>query len=544
MRFAPGPVLCLVSTAFLAWPGGHARAQAAPPSAEKLGRVDFTVSCRPDAQAAFTRGMALYHSYFFPEARKSFSQAAAADPSCGMAHWGLAVVTMDNPFQWPLSGKALAEGLQHIERAKAAGLPTQRERDYVAAAEVFYRDADRVPARTRQLGYELALDKLARDGAGDVEARILHAMVLSANFDPNDKTYGNQHRAADVLEPLYVKHPDHPGVAHYLIHTYDYPPLAKRGLAAAYRYRDVAPSAPHALHMPSHIFTRLGLWEDSIASNRATLGTTSDARSRLHSLDYIAYAHLQLGQFEQARRVADEVAGMKRLPDQNFTAAYALAAVPARLAIERQRWTDAMNVELSPGEFDFGWASFPHAEAINAYARGLGAARAGRPDLARIQAARLATLRGAMLDAKLFYWVEQAEIQMLALDAWTGFAERRTADALATMRRAADREDATEKNVVTPGPIKPAREMLGEMLLQAGEPIEALAAFERVLKNEPNRFLASLGAARAADAIPQPERAQAHYRAAAALWRTGDQRPPELEPFRTSGADAGRATPR
>ncbi len=521
-----GAVAAALAIAWLAAAAGTSSAQTAPQplpgTPEKLGKVDFPVSCNAEAQRLVTRGLALYHSYHWPEARKSFAAASAADARCGMAHWGLAVVTLDNAFLWPLRGKALDEGLAHVERARAAGLPTQRERDYVAAAEAFYRNADKVPARTRQLAYELAMEKMTRDYPNDVEARVIHASVLSANFDPNDKTYSNQHRAADILEKLFVDNPDHPGVAHYLIHTYDYPPLASRGLAAAYKYREIAPSAPHALHMPSHIFTRLGLWKDSIASNASVLATTRDPRPRLHSLDYMIYAHVQLGEDSKARALHEEIAALRRIEGENFAAAYALAAVPARLLIERERWAEASKLTLHPGELDFAWQQFPHAEAINAFARGLGAARAGDAAATRAEIDRLRKLRENMLAATLNYWVGQADIQITTLEAWALVAERRNDEALATMRRAADMEDASEKNVVTPGPIKPARELLGEMQLMLGKPADALASFEKTLTVEPNRFRALLGAGQAAEAAGDRAKARAHYAQAVGLWQGAD----------------------
>jgi hypothetical protein len=282
---------------------------------EKLGTVDFAVSCNAQAQRHFTRGVSLYHSYYWPEARKAFSAAAQTDPGCAMAHWGQAIVLMGNAFAWPLSGNALKDGMAAVERAKAIGTKTARERDFVSSAEAFFRDADKVPARTRQLAYELALEKMTRDDPQDIEARIFHDHVLSAHYDPIDKQLTNQLKAADDLEKLFIALPDHPGVSHYLIHSYDFPPLAQRGLRAAYRYHDIAPSAPHALHMPSHTFTRLGLWQDSIASNTTVIQSTKDLNSTLHSLDYMAYAHLQLEQDREALRLLGEINPTSRKTD-------------------------------------------------------------------------------------------------------------------------------------------------------------------------------------------------------------------------------------
>ena len=440
---------------------------------------------------------------------------------------------MDNAFLWPIQGKALAEGLTHVDSARAAGARTERERDYIAAADAMYRSADKVPARTRQLAYELALEKMTRDYPNDIEAKVLHALVMSANFNPADKTYSNQHRAADILERLYVAYPDHPGVAHYLIHTYDYPPLARRGLNAAYRYRDIAPSAPHALHMPSHIFTRLGLWGDSIASNRSVLATTKALPVRLHSLDYMAYAHLQLGQDRDARTALDEVQSMRAVPGEGFGSA---AAIPARIALERNRWADAARLVLHPGELDFGWAQYPQAQAVNAYARALGAARSGQPGAARAEIARLGKLREDIVAAKLSYWVEQTDVQIGVATAWALYAEGLRDEGLRALRASADREDATEKNVVSPGPIKPARELLGDMLALMGRPAEAVTAYEKTLETESNRFQAMLGAAQASEAAGDMARARSYYERLLAQWRNMDDDRTELRRAREAVA--------
>jgi hypothetical protein len=497
--------------------------------AEKLGAVDFPVSCNAEAQRHMTRGVALYHSFHWPEARKSFNAVAQADSSCAMAHWGLAMVAANNPYVWPLTGKALVEGAASVKMAKALGATTPRERDYINALESFYLDADRIPARTRQLNFELALEKMTRDYPQDAEARVIYGMVLAANVDPNDKTYSNQARAADVLERVQRELPDHPGAPHYLIHTYDYPPLAQRGLPAAQRYRDVAPSAFHALHMPSHIFTRLGYWQDSVASNVAVLKTPDTPQSSiLHSYDYMAYAWLQLGQDRSAKKVLADMLAMPAIKDTAFAAAFALAAIPARAAVERGRWSDAARLQAFPDELDYPWASFPHAEAIRVFARGLGSARSRNPAAARRELVRLEKLKADMLNAKLFYWADQAEIQIKAVEAWTLRAEGQPDAALALMRDAADHEDRTDKSAVTPGPIKPARELLAEMLMESKRPVQALAEFESVLAKEPRRLQALLGAARAAESSKDQAKARVHYAALAKLLDGADAERTEL----------------
>ena len=510
----------IAAACFLTGAVAQAQAGAAP---EKLGTVNFPVSCSADAQRHMTRGVALYHSFHWPEARKSFNAVAQADPSCAMAHWGLALVAMNNPYVWPLTGIALEQGTASIRKAAAIGARTQRERDYVHAVEMFFLDSDRIPARTRQLNLELALEKMTRDHPRDIDAKVLYGMVLAANVDPNDKTYSNQFKAADVLERVVKDEPDHPGAPHYLIHTYDYPPLAARGLPAALRYRDVAPSAFHALHMPSHIFTRLGHWQDSVASNTAVLKTPDTPLSSvLHSYDYMVYAWLQLGQDRNASRVLGDMLAMPAINDNAFAAAFALAAIPARVLVERGRWADAAQLKAFPDELMYPWASFPHADAIRVFARGLGGARAGNPKAARAELAQLGKLKADMLGARLFYWADQADIQHKAVEAWTLRAEGKPDAALALMKDAADHEDRTDKSAVTPGPIKPARELLGEMLLENKQPAQALPEFEAVLKKEPHRMPATLGAARAAELAGDRVKARQHYTALAKLLEGAD----------------------
>ncbi len=520
----------LVVVALTAGPSAFAQGKPHEGLPEKLGTVDFPVSCNATAQQHFTRGIALYHSYHWPEARKAFAASGQADPTCAMAPWGQAIVEVGNAFTWPLRGKALGEGYQAVQRAKALSPKTPRERDYVNALEQFFADAEKVPARTRQLAYELALEKMTRDYPKDIEAVIFHAHVQSANFDPNDKKYTNQLKAAETLERLFIELPDHPGVAHYLIHSYDFPALAQRGLKAAQRYRNVAPSAPHALHMPSHTFTRLGYWEDSISSNTAVLKIAPDIVNRLHSLDYMVYAHLQLGQDDAAERILAEVrADTKKIEgDTLFAAAFALSAIPARLATERGHWTQAAKLTLTPDELAFGWQQFPHAQAITVYARGLGAARSGDAVGARLAITELARLKQNMVDGGLRYWADQTDIQIKAVDAWALRAEGKSDDALRTMRSAADHEDATDKAAVTPGPIKPAREMLGEMLLEAKQPAAALAEFETAMAKEPGRFRAARGAAHAAAAAGDRTKARSHYAQVAKLFERADASHPEL----------------
>jgi hypothetical protein len=489
----------------------------------QLGKVEFKVACSDQAQREFNRAMALYHSFAWDHAPEAFAKVAAADPSCGMAHWGRAMAMLDNPFVWPanLPPDKLDAVAAALDDARAAGLKTQREKDFVEAVAVFVRDHGTVEHRTRVQAFEEALGKVAESNPNDMEASVLHALVTSANFIPEDKTYANQMRAAEILEPLFEAHPDHPGVAHYLIHTFDYPPLAQQGLKAARLYATIAPDASHALHMPSHIFTRVGLWEDSITTNEASAEAAGDrSYAAHHASDYMVYAHLQLAQDEAARQATDRSLGMQAI--DHFAAAYAYAAMPARLALETDDWATAASIPLAPSREQYPWDKYPQAEAVNALARGIGAARSGDATAARQEQEKLLALRDA---SKHPYWAGQIEIQADVVGALALCAEGKSQECVEALRQAAAREDATEKHVVTPGPILPARELLADMLLQAGQPGEASKEYEAVLDKEPHRYRAVAGAMRAADEAGDGAKARSHAAAllAQAVEGAGDR---------------------
>jgi hypothetical protein len=474
----------------------------------QLGTVEFTVGCDAAVQENFNRAMALYHSFAWQEAAASFVEIAQADPACGMAHWGRAMVMLDNPFLWPgnLPPEKLDAVAEALQEARSAGLANEREQGYVEALEAFVQDRDTLDHRTRVQAFEAALGSVAAGHPDDMEASILHALVTSANFDPADRTYANQMRAADILEPLFQTHPDHPGVAHYLIHTYDYPALAEQGLEAASRYSGIAPDAPHALHMPSHIFTRVGYWEESIASNMASAKVDGGKSvNSHHAYDYMVYAHLQLAQDQAARQALDEARKASQV--DHFAVAFAFAAMPARVALERGDWAEAAKLAVEPPADAYPWQKYPHAESINAFARGIGAARSGDAAGAREQQERLQALRDATGPD---YWVEQVDIQSDIVGALALCAEGQTADCIEALTQAAAREDATEKHVVTPGPILPARELLADVLLDNEQFAEALAEYEAVLAKEPNRFRAVAGAMEAADKTGDLKAARVH----------------------------------
>jgi hypothetical protein len=530
LRWRAGIMAPLLIGAFLIAP---AKSHDGTPQLARLGQVEFKVECNAAAQQEFNRAMALYHSFAWKEATASFDAVSKTDPSCGMAHWGRAMTMLDNPFVWPvnLPPKTLNDALAALEAARAAGLRSQRERDYVEALAVFLRDHDKLNHRDRLQSLEAAMATLAASYPNDTEASILSALVTSANFNPADKTYANQYKAAKILDPLFAVQPDHPGVAHYLIHSYDYPPIAKHGLDAAKRYAKIAPDAPHALHMPSHIFTRLGYWQESIEANRASAKTaSSDTYYPHHAYDYMVYAHLQLAQDRAARQATEQSLATKAI--DNNAAAFAYAAMPARLALELGEWQEAGKLALHPGADAYPWKKYPHAEAINAFARGVGLARSGDSSAAMAQHARLITLRNAAKEAKLPYWADQIDIQSEVVRGLSLVADGKTAEGVAILNDAAQREDATEKHVVTPGPLLPAREVLAEVFLEAGNSDAALIEYEAVLAKEPNRYRATFGAARAAHLSGDAEKARVHFTQLVELAQSADTERDSLQEAR------------
>jgi tetratricopeptide (TPR) repeat protein len=482
----------------------------------RLGTVHFANSCSKAVAQEFDRGVALLHSFWFSAAIDAFNGVLKNDPACAMAHWGIAMSWWGNPFGGFRSPKALQAGLAAVEKAKAAGAKTERERSYVAAVESLFKDTATIAQRQRTLAYEKGMEQLAATiGDDDPEARIFYALALDQTALPTDKTYGNQLKAAAMLEAEFARQPDHPGLAHYIIHSYDVPPLAPRALDAARRYAKIAPAAPHALHMPSHTFTRVGAWQESIEANLASAAAArkdNAASEELHALDYQVYAYLQTAQDAAAKKVTDEIAaiGARIQIDAPGAAAppiagfFAMAAMPARYALERNAWRDA--AALTPRE-----TPFANADAVTHFARALGAARSGNPAAAAKNVERLVSLRDALQKANDAYWAEQVEIQRRVATAWIALAEGRQDEALATLREAAEREDATEKSAVSPGPIKPARELLGEMLLELKRPAEALKEFETTMKKEPNRFRGLYGAARAAEGAGDRQKARTYF---------------------------------
>jgi hypothetical protein len=477
---------------------------AAPP--QDLGKVHFETSCKPDAQQHFDQAMLYQHSFWYRASQKSFEDALKADPECAIAYWGIALSLLYNPHVAP-PVKNLAEGAAALAKGKALSAKTPRERDYIEALDAMYADYDKVDHRTRVLAYLKAMEQLAQRYPNDDEAQIHYALALNVGASPADKTYANQLKGAAILENIWARQPEHPGIAHYLIHLYDTPALAEKGLAAARRYAKVAPGAAHAQHMPSHIFTRVGYWQESIASNIESGRVAKEAgdfHDQLHSMDYLVYAYLQLGQDSKAKAVIDNMNAVTKFTETFLPGPYALAVSPARYAVERGDWKAAAELQVRP-------SPLANVQAITYFARALGAARSGNPEAAKIDIARLTELRDKLRDAKDAYWSEQVDIQRQVATAWVLYAEGKRDDALNAMSAAADAEDKTEKHPVTPGVPKPARELYGVMLLDSGNAREALAAFEATLKKEPNRLGAYVGAAASAERAGDKAKARDYY---------------------------------
>jgi hypothetical protein len=460
----------------------------------KLGTVHFETSCKPEAQKHFNRAMLYQHSFWYRASQQVFEDVLKADPECGIAYWGIALSLLWNPHV-PTPAKNLADGAAMIAKGKSVGAKSERERDYIDALAVMYADHEKVDHRTRIVAYAKAMEALAQRYPKDDEAQIHYALALNTSASPADKTYASQLKGAAILEPIAKRQPQHPGVAHYLIHLYDYPPIAEKGLNAARLYAKIAPGAAHAQHMPSHIFTRVGYWKESIASNKVAQRVakeSADFHDQLHAMDYQVYAYLQLGQDKQAKAVLDDMTTVAGFTETFLVGPYALAVSPARYAVERGDWKAAAELQVRP-------SPLAHVQAMTHFARALGAARSGHPEAAKPDIAKLGELRDKLRQAKDAYWSEQVDIQAQVASAAVLYAEGKHDDGLTAMSAAADAEDKTEKHPVTPGVPKPARELYGVMLLERGMAKEALAAFEATLKKEPNRLGAYVGAAKAAE---------------------------------------------
>jgi tetratricopeptide (TPR) repeat protein len=505
---------------------GDPRAKA---QSEEYGHVLFKTSCTPEAQKQFERALAMLHSFYFPETVKAFNAIPETDSNCAVAYWGIAISQRPNPLVGPFDAATLKRGLDAIEKGEAIGAKTARERDWLAALKEFYKDYDKIDQDTRTKNYANAMAALSRKYPNDPEAKIFYALALNETFD--HRTMDPLLQAIKILEPLDRKYPNHPGITHYLIHSYDFAPIAKRGVPAADKYARIAPSAPHAQHMPSHIYSMVGMWKESIASNLSSIKVANEyaAQSKMdgvlagvpHAYDFMQYAYLQLGQDSKAKALIDESAAIKKIIGPVSAGNTARAAVPARYMLERQDWKGA--AQLQP----LG-TPFPYAEAIIHFARAMGAARSGDLAAAQVDIDKLTELREALDKAKQSYWAEQVEVQILGAQAWLAQEKGNAAEAVKFMRAAADLEDRSEKHVAMENRLYPMRELLGDMLMVRVQPAAALKEYETAMKNAPMRLRGFYGAAKAAEAVGDMQKAARYQRSLAQLTRDADSDRPEL----------------
>jgi hypothetical protein len=492
----------------------------------RLGRVSFPVTCAATVQPQFERAVAMLHSFWFESARAAFTSIIEADPGCAMAHWGIATTMMANPMTRAAPpAAALEEGSTAAARAAELGATaTHREQMYIDAVASYYADHESRSHLARMQALEQSLAALHAAHPEDMEAAIFYARTVVANASPTDSTFAAQLRGAAILQPLFDEHPDHPGLAHYLIHAYDAPRLADRGTKAAFAYADIAPDAPHALHMPSHIFTRLGYWDESIETNARSARAEPDSNAAVHPLDYMVYAYLQQGRDSDAQRVVERVV---RIDDSYYGGllGFNFTAMPARFAVERGAWKDAAALTLPVG-------ATPYVQALTHFARAIGAARSGNPSAARADVDELARLKAELDAANDSYWATVVEAQRLAAAAWEARARGDDAAAVQLARQAAELEETVEKHPVTPGPLLPARELEGDLLLELGRAADALAAYDRTLEREPRRARALFGAARSAEEAGNVDVAVERYRELVELMKDADPSRAEVKTAR------------
>lgn len=503
---------------------------------EQLGRVTFDNSCSAAVQARLERAVALLHSFWFREAEKSFRQVLEVDPGCAIATWGIATVLVGNTFA---TGPTLAQAQQAkeaIERGRAIGAKTERERSFIEAVAAYYALYPDKPHRARMLALAQAFAGIATRFPADDETQIFSALYLASTQDPSEQTFAATLQAAAILEAQFTRHPDHPGVAHYLIHSYDYPPIAEKGLTAARRYAGIAPSAPHALHMPSHVFTRVGAWADSVESNLRSANVAQaekEFNNQLHAMDYMVYADLQMARDSDARKLVEEAPGV-RGDDQILSTPYALSAIPARYAVERGAWSEAARLPPQTN------TRFALTTAITYFARALGAARSGDAAAAEADVEQLVRIVDSLKAAKDSYWATEVEVQRQGAAAWLAHAKGDRPAALQLMRSAAALEDTSEKAAVSPGRLVPAHELLGDMLMESGRPADALAEYERAQVRDPNRYRSLYGAGFAAAAAGQRDKARLYWTKLSELAGTGGEPRPETRMAREWLASASR----
>jgi tetratricopeptide (TPR) repeat protein len=514
-------IVLLAVLAFVFPPIGVAQEKAA----EELGKVTFPTSCDPKVQAQFERGVAMLHSYWFTEGGKVFDGIAKQDPSCVMAYWGYAVNLLGNTLSTPPSLKNLQAAWQALEQARAVGAKTQRERDWIEALSAYYCDHDKVSVDDRLLAYTKAMEQLSQRYPDDFEAWAYYALTLQASAPKTDKGYANQLKSAAILEKLYKQNPQHPGVSHYLIHAYDYPPLADKGIAAAHRYAGIAPAAPRARHMPSHIYSMVGLWEESIASNRSALEVQRDY---YHAIDFTVYAHLQLAQDAKAKALIDELFNVSKdeILRRQTLPTFALDVIPARYVLERADWKGAAALPVVSRQR-------AAAQSLVRFTRGLGMARSGDITGAKQEIDAIQSFKTTLEKAKDAYWAARSQEQILAVSAWVALAEGSREQAVKLMRAAADGEDGSVKHVSMENRLYPMRELFAELLLETGQAAPALREFESALKENPNRYRGLYGAARAAEAAGDQEKAASYFTKLVTLSKNADTDRREISQAKT-----------
>ena len=560
-------VLVGLACSLLALRDGKCAASPEPGDLRGVGKVTFPITCAPEVQSDFARGVALLHSFFYEEARRVFTSVAERDPKCAMAQWGIAM-TWWHPIWTPPNPDEMRAGKAAIQKAMAISAGTDREREFITALNVYYNTPDGSTAaavgqschgpvgpRDRVIAYEKAMRQLRNKYPDDFEVQTFYAFaVLAVGYaNPTDTSLSKQLEAAAIFEKLRKQNANHPGAVHYLIHCYDYPALAQRGLSAAQSYASIAPWVPHALHMPSHIFTRLGMWDESIAANQASAEASrayaamrhrdASEAEELHALDYMAYSYLQEARDTEAKEIVDIAAKVRKTnPELEFSAAYALAAIPTRYAFERNDWKAAAALTIPNVPH---WSSFPFMEALIEYGHALGRAHTGDIEGARKAIARMQELRDATKDPKFDYFKSHLDLQMKAASAWIAATEGNKSEAIEMLHQAADAEDILGKHPVSPGAFVPIREQLGSLLLEAGQSKEAQREFEAALKIYPGRFRGLYGAAQAAEQSGDKENASRYYaKLAAQTAKSGGSRDElnHVREFRAAQAKAAAAS--
>jgi tetratricopeptide (TPR) repeat protein len=513
-----------------------ARAATDTSAAKAIGEVNFPISCAPASQKAFKKATWTLHSFWYPEADKAFAEIAKSEPGCAMAYWGIAMSHW-YPLWYPPNAAALKAGSEAVEKAVAAPPKTDREKDYIAAIAAFYHDSDKLDHRTRALAYEKAMEQVHQRYPEDREAGVFYALALNATALPTDKTFANKNKAAEILNKVWKEQPEHPGVVHYLIHSDDTQQLAELGLPAAICYAKIAPEVPHALHMPSHIFTRLGLWQQSIESNtaahnaavayaRKTLGEGGFDGETVHTMDYLEYAYLQLGQDKEAKRIRDELLSYSKIEGANLPMAYAVAAIPVRYALERRDWRAA--AALTEPQISVPLEKFPWAVAMVSFGRALGMANTGDAAGAQAEIAKLQALKDKLAEAKDTYWANQVEVQRLGAAGMLAHAQGDDKKAVELVRAAADLTATMDKHPATPAEVLPARELLADLLLAINDSASAVKEYDQSLKSEPNRFRSILGKARAAKQAGDLAASKQAYEKLLAVSSRADGDRPEL----------------